>query len=97
MKHDLLETVYLCDGLSHDLANGFGCDGEDGTWYSLSFDAVDGIHAHINIWQHHTITSASLSRNCVVLPYIYMCVIPLLQCPETVGDLLLNYSVEYII
>jgi len=32
-----------------------------------------------------------------VLPYIYMCVIPLLQCPETVGDLLLNYSVEYII
>ena len=36
-------------------------------------------------------------RNCAVLPYIYMCVIPLLQCPETVGDLLLNYSVEYII
>lgn len=48
MKHDLLETVYLCDGLSHDLANGFGCDGEDGTWYSLSFDAVDGIHAQVS-------------------------------------------------
>lgn len=27
---------------------GFGCDGEDGTWYSLSFDAVDGIHAQVS-------------------------------------------------
>ena len=45
VKHDLLETVYLCDGLPHDLEGGFGCDGEDGIWYSLSFDADDGIHA----------------------------------------------------
>ena len=48
VKHDLLETVYLCDGLPHDLANGFGCDEEDGTWYSLFFDAVDGIHAQVS-------------------------------------------------
>ena len=42
-------------------------------------------------------TAETRRCNCAVLPYIYMCVIPLLQCPETVGDLLLNYSVEYII
>ena len=48
VKHDLLETVYLCDGLPHDLEGGFGCDGEDGIWYSLSFDADDGIHAQIS-------------------------------------------------
>lgn len=47
VKHDLLETVYLCDGLPYDLAGGFGCD-EDGTWYSLSFDAGDGIHAQVS-------------------------------------------------
>ena len=43
-------TVYALDssGVKHDLANGFGCDGEDGTWYSLSFDAVDGIHAQVS-------------------------------------------------
>lgn len=48
VKHDLLETVYLCDGLPYDLANGFGCEGEDGIWYSLSFDADDGIHAQVS-------------------------------------------------
>ena len=47
VKHDLPETVYLCDGLPYDLAGEFGCD-EDGTWYSLSFDAVDGIHAQVS-------------------------------------------------
>ena len=43
--HDLLETVYLSDGLPYDLAKSFGTTGANGEWCSLSLDVMDGIYA----------------------------------------------------
>ena len=43
--HDLLETVYLSDGLPYEMQADFGCEGADGAWCSLSLDAMDGIYA----------------------------------------------------
>ena len=43
--HDLLETVYLSDGLPYETQADFGCEGADGAWCSLSLDAMDGIYA----------------------------------------------------
>lgn len=43
--HDLLETVYLSDGLPMDLQADFGCEAGGGAWCGLSLDAMDGIYA----------------------------------------------------
>ena len=45
-KHDLLETVYLFDGLPADLAKTFWVSGNEDSW--LSLDAIDGIQARVS-------------------------------------------------
>ena len=43
--HDLLENIYLSDGLPYEMQADFGCENNGGTWCSLSLDVMDGIHA----------------------------------------------------
>lgn len=43
--HDLLENVYLSDGLPYEMQADFGCENDSGAWCSLSLDAMDGIYA----------------------------------------------------